>query len=124
MIKEIYCKMPTEKGWKKQIETDNEVDIIVQQVKMVLGTRYGDVLGSPGFGVDLQQFLFGYNNSVSEIKYVIDQAISYFVKFDPDRFSVACDVRFGQTSDGLSEFALVDIIINEIKVLGIFVNQE
>lgn len=124
MIKEIYCKMPTEKGWQKKLETDNEVEMIVQQVKMVLGTKHGEVLGSPGFGVDLQQFLFNYNNSASEIKHAINDAIAYYVKYDSEKFSVGCDVRFGQTSDGLAEFALIDIIINQTKVIGIFVNQE
>ena len=124
MIKEIYNKLPTERGYKRQLETDNEIEMIVQQIKMLIGTKEGDVLGAPGFGVNLQQFLFGFNNSVSDITNVMNNAISYFVKYDRNKYNVGVEVRFGQTSDGLSEYALIDILVNQYKVIGIFVNQE
>lgn len=123
-IKEIYCKKPSERGYKRKLETDDEEEIIIQQIKMLLGTKHGDVLGCPGFGIDLQQFLFGYNNTIDDIKTVVNNAISYFIRYDRDRYSVYCDVRFGKDTDGLSEYALIDIIINEKKYIGILIDQD
>ena len=35
------------------METEDEAEQILQQIKMVLGTRQGNVLGSYDFGIDL-----------------------------------------------------------------------
>lgn len=67
MIKEIYCKMPSDRGYKPQMESDSEIENILQQVKVILGTRPGQVLGSYYFGSNLSEFLFSYNNSYESI---------------------------------------------------------
>jgi hypothetical protein len=53
MIKEIYCKMPADAGYAPNIESTDEAYNILQQIKVVLGTQKGQILGTYGFGVDL-----------------------------------------------------------------------
>ena len=72
MIKEIYCKLPSDSNYERKIESDDEAYNILQQIKVVLGTKRGEVLGTYSFGVNLQEYLFSYNMSQEEILYSIN----------------------------------------------------
>lgn len=41
MIREIYCKLPADRDYIKQMETSDEAYNILQQVRIVLGTKPG-----------------------------------------------------------------------------------
>lgn len=124
MIKEIYCKLPTDLDYEKKIETTTEIEQILQQVRVVLGTEPGQVLGSHDFGIDLQQYLFSYNQSQAEILYAINNALATWIRFDTTKYSIYADVAFGKNEDDdATDYAVIDIIINENKCLGILVNQ-
>lgn len=124
MIKELYCKLPTDKGYQPKLETTDEVQMILQQIRMILGTKPGDILGAPNFGIDLQQFLFSFNNSPERISYLVNGALSYYLKYNRDKFSVGAEVKFGHNANDPYEYAVIDIIINQQKILGVLVNQE
>lgn len=124
MIKDLYCKLPSDLNYQAKLETSDEIEMILQQIKMVLGTKPGQVLGSPNFGIDLQDYLFSYNNSPEDIKFLINAAIGYYIKFDPVKYEVGCEVNFGKNVGDPYEYAVIDIIINKKKCLGVLVAQE
>lgn len=123
LTREIYCRLPSDLNYEKKLETDGEIEQILQQVRVVLGTRPGQVLGSHDFGIDLEKYLFGYNVSQGEILYQINNALATYVKFDEGKYTIYADVSFGHDASGTSEYALIDIVINETKCLGIMVSQ-
>lgn len=43
-----------------QIEVYDEIEACVNQVRMTLLTRKGEVLGEPGFGLDIEGYLFDF----------------------------------------------------------------
>lgn len=125
MIKEIYCKLPSDLNYQNKIETTDELEQILQQIRMVLGTKHGQVLGSYHFGIDLQQYLFNYNQSQAQILYNVNTALAQWVKFDESKYTVYADVAFGKNNnDDTSDYAVIDIIVNQKKCIGILVNQE
>lgn len=124
MVTEIYCKLPTDRDYVNKLETVNEIQQIVQQIRMILGTKPGQVLGSPNFGIDLQKYLFSYNNSQKEIEYLVNGAIAYYIKFDTQKYTVKCEVSFGHEAERPNDYAVIDIVINENKCIGILVSQE
>lgn len=123
MVKEIYCKLPTDIGYEHKIETNNEIQCILQQIRMVLGTKPGDVLGAPGFGLNLNQFLFDYNRNMNEIRYLVNAAIGYYIKFDSNKYAVGCEINYGHNAGDPYEYAVIDIYVNQQKTLGVLVNQ-
>ena len=58
MIKEIYTILTSDRNYKLQLDTNDEIVKILQQIRMVLGTRPGEVLGDINFGLNLNQYLF------------------------------------------------------------------
>jgi hypothetical protein len=44
-----------------RVEIGDELESAIQQVKMTLFTKKGEVLGEPDFGIDLNSYLFEYS---------------------------------------------------------------
>ena len=123
MIREIYCKLPTDQDYELKVESMNALTNLLQQIKVVLGTKPGEVLGKPMFGVNLEKYLFLMNYNKDEIKQMIIYEITSNIVYDPQLFSVNIDISFGHNANDPYEYALIDIVINEQKCMGIIVNQ-
>ena len=54
----------------------DETEQILQQIRMVLGTKPGQVLGSYEFGIDLSKFLFRMNYTAEQILYLVNLVIA------------------------------------------------
>lgn len=105
------------------METTDEIEQILQQIKMVLGTVPCEVLGSPGLGINIKQYVFNYSIDKQTLQEIVMNAILNYVYFDSQKYSISVDVNFGTTDDKTSDYAVIDISINEVKYLGIMVNQ-
>ena len=123
MIRELYCKLPTDRDYMPSVESSNEVFQLLQQIKVILGTKPHEVLGSPEFGIDLEKYLFQMNYDEKEIISLVTYTISKYIHYDTKKWRVKIDVKFGHAKDAAYEYALVDISVNEQKCLGIIVNQ-
>lgn len=124
MIREIYCKLPTDQDYEMKIESDDEAYNILQQIKVVLGTKPGEVLGSPLFGCDLEKYLFTMNCNKDEILQMINYEIFSNVYYNTAKWTIGVDVLFGHNKNDAYEYALIDISLNQKKCLGIIVNQQ
>ena len=61
-MRELYMKDKEDPAYKEGIlEISDEVDMIVTQIKMILYTKPGEILGAPDFGVALEDQLFVFN---------------------------------------------------------------
>lgn len=78
MIKEIYCRMPSDKNYVPVLDTGNEVEQILQRCRVILGTRPGEVLGDYTFGVKLEDYVFSMNFDKDELRNMIIQAINTY----------------------------------------------
>ena len=112
MIREIYCKLPTDQDYEMKIESDDEAYNILQQIKVVLGTKPGEVLGSPLFGCDLEKYLFTMNCNKDEILQMINYEIFSNVYFNTAKWTIGVDVLFGHNKNDAYEYALIDISLN------------
>lgn len=122
-FKDIYTKLPTDINYLPLLETDSETQIILQQIKMILGTKEGDVLGSPSMGLNLKQYLFSYSLETAVIRKRIIQHLARYVSYDTAKYDVDVDVKYGKDHENQSDYALIDISINQQKLLGIVVTQ-
>ena len=86
-IREIYCKLPTDLDYEAKVESTDEAANILQQIKVVLGTKPGEVLGNPMFGCDLEKYLFSMNYNKEEILQMINYEIFSNVYFDENRWN-------------------------------------
>lgn len=123
-INEIYCRMPTDINYvENRLSTTDDIENILQRIRMILGTQPGQVLGSPYFGVDLYQYLFAMNLDTKQIKELLDEHINTCISPFYVKYNVHCEVSYGHDRENRSDYALIDIFINDNKTLGIVVTS-
>lgn len=120
MIKDIYTRDPEDPNFKYGVlEHSDAIESIITKIKMILGTRPGQVLGDLNFGVGIEDLVFETRiNKIQleeKIKTQIDQYIS-----ESEYFSITSSVSFGK-GDGY-DYAIIDIYINDERVIGVLVN--
>ena len=122
MIREIYTRTPDDPNFVPGVlDYSNEMESIISQIRMLLGTKEGDVMGAYNFGVDLTYLVFKTNVNALDLKQkILDQIISY-VHVGPN-VSLDINIEFGQSGYGY-DIAVVDIIINGNKAIGFLVDK-
>ena len=123
MIKEIYCKLTSDPNYEKNIESTDEIQNILTQIRTVLGTKKGQVLGSYDFGINLNDYLFQYNIDKAIVLYNINQLLASYVYYDQVKYDIYVDVEYGHDEDATSDYAVVNVFINQRPCLGILVKQ-
>ena len=76
---EIYNRDPGDYGYKRDIlETTDPIEICIGQLKMLLLTNKGEVLGDPGFGIGLDDLVFNLELSETSVQKEIDFQIQTY----------------------------------------------
>ena len=122
MIQEIYTRMPTDTKYNSNIlDTHDEVERILTEIRTILGTKHGEVLGDPNFGIDLEQYVFSYGIKKQEILKNLKNQINQYLYYDPDKYTIDLDLNYGKDLVDRSDYAVLDIIINQLKLQGILI---
>jgi phage baseplate assembly protein W len=123
MINEIYCRMPGDPGYQENaVETPNEIESILQRVRICLGTKPGEVLGDPTFGIDLEEYIYNMSVDVNMIEtQVRDLLVQYALKGYTEDFDIEVKAYYGKNITDASDYILLDIYINNIKYMGIII---
>jgi hypothetical protein len=79
---EIYNRDPGDFGYKENVlETTDPIEICIGQIKMLLLTNKGEVLGDPNFGISLDNLVFNLELSEDSVKREIDFQINTYCPF-------------------------------------------
>lgn len=124
MIQEIYIGIPNTNQYKeKTIEITDDIETILQRIRMVLGTRKGIVLGDTDFGMNIEDYLFDMNFSEEKIrKEILYQITKYVSPTVGPMYSIDVKVNFGKNTVEGYDYMVIDIYINQQKLLGFLVN--
>ena len=124
MIQEIYIGIPNTNQYKeKTIEITDDIETILQRIRKVLGTRKGIVLGDTDFGMNIEDYLFDMNFSEEKIrKEILYQIAKYVSPTVGPMYSIDVKVNFGKNTVEGYDYMVIDIYINQQKLLGFLVN--
>lgn len=119
MAREIYMRDPTDPYYKSDImEINDEVEMLITQIKMILFTRPGEVLGAPDFGVALEDQLFTLNINEYALKSMLFDQVIKFIPLS-EKYHVQFDVNFSKGT--VRDICLIDVKINGNPLFGILV---
>ncbi len=115
--REIYMRDPEDPNYKESLlEITDEIELLITQIKMILLTDQGDILGAPDFGMSLEQLLFTFDANAFTIENKLRDQV---FKFSPlsMRYDVRFEVKFfkGTTQD----IGLIDVLIGETRAFGV-----
>jgi phage baseplate assembly protein W len=115
--------MPGDPGYQENtVETPNEIESILQRVRICLGTKPGEVLGDPTFGIDLEEYIYNMSVDVNMIEtQVRDLLVQYALKGYTEDFDIEVKAYYGKNITDASDYILLDIYINNIKYMGIII---
>lgn len=115
---DIYLRIPSDPYYdNSQLEIDDDIYNFVQGIEMILTTNKGEIFGSPDLGANLEAYLWNEHVSASTIKSEINRQIFEFCPNGANKIPYSIDVNF--MKGGITDSIIVDIIIDDQKVLGI-----
>lgn len=121
MVTEIYTRSFKDKNCDpNKVEHTDQVERIIQEIKMVMSTNKGDVLGDYHLGCNIEDLVFKTKKDASELESIISEQIAEYVQAGPD-YKISTEVKFGKGNDGC-DIALVDIYINQQKATSILIS--
>lgn len=119
MIREIYNRNPNDPNYVYGVlEHTNPIESIISKIKMILSTSQGQVLGDLNFGVGLEDLIFETRINKMELEERIKNQISQYIEESKD-YKIEPRVSFGK-AEGY-DYAVIDIFINDQKIIGILV---
>lgn len=76
---EIYNRDPSDPSYKENIvDITQPVEICIGQLKMLLLTNKGEVLGDPKFGLNLEELVFNFELSEKTLRDEIHKGLTYY----------------------------------------------
>jgi len=119
MITDLYIRNPSDPNYVYGILSHSDpIESIITKIKMLFGTTQGQILGDLNFGVGLENLVFETRINKMELEGKIKSQIMQYVNESKD-YKIEPRVSFGK-GDGF-DYCVVDIFINEQKVIGILV---
>ena len=117
MIKDIYSRNPDSSKYNPSIlEVSDDVEQLILKIENVLFSRKGDVLGAPNMGCNLDDLVFSLVLNESYIQTAINNQIQTYCLNNNQNYSIDTRVSFFSTTE--SSAALVDIFVNDVRVIG------
>ena len=119
MIQDIYNRNPQDPNYVYGVLSHSDpIESIISKVKMILSTTQGQVLGDLNFGVGLEDLVFETRINKMELEEKIKAQITQYISEAAD-YKIEPRVSFGK-ADGY-DYAVVDIFINDQKVVGLLI---
>lgn len=121
MIKDIYTRDPADPNFKLNVlDHSDPIESIISKIKMILGTRQGEVFGDAMFGIGIEDLIFETKVPGLRIEEDIKRQVNQYVTEAGD-YKIDPKVSFGKSSEGY-DYCVIDIYINNEKAVGILVN--
>lgn len=119
MIQDIYIRNPQDPNYVYGIYShDDAIESIITKIKMILGTRQGQVLGDTNFGVAIEDLIFETRINKFDLEEKIRAQITQYVS-EAAQYQIDPKVQFGKTEG--YDYCVIDFFINSVKALGILV---
>lgn len=120
MIREIYIRSTDDQNYRgpRVVDFEDDIEAIITQIKVLFGTSKGQILGSYNFGVGLEDLVFETNYTGADLEDKINEQIGLYIAPSFPKHDINAKVQFGHHEDGY-DYALIDIFIDELNVVGI-----
>lgn len=123
MVHEIYTRANGDKYYEDHIlEFTNEVEEVITQLRTLLTSHPGEVLGTYDFGTELDYYVFGTIRNAREITNDINELIRKFVYIGKN-MSVNTEINFGKDERN-RDYAVLDVYINGAKSVGFLIDKD
>lgn len=115
-ISEIYCRLSTDPFYEAdRLEVSNEIEALIEKIRMLMLTKKGELLGEPDFGVDLEEYIF---ETFFDRGAIINEIMGQFYRYIPEANRFKLNATVNVSKGELRDQIIVDVFINQEKILG------
>jgi hypothetical protein len=109
-IRDFYMRSESDPRFRPdQIEVYDEIEACINQVKMTLLTRKGEVLGEPQFGLQIEQYLFDFEIEPTRLSEEAQSQVTSYVT-EAKKRNIRIEPGYSQDEKGREIFILkIDI---------------
>lgn len=119
MIKDLYIRTPEDPNYVFGLyEHEDVIEGIISKIKMIMGTRQGEVLGDINFGVGIEDLIFQTRINKFDLEKKIRGQIYQYIS-EASQYKIDPVVSFGR-EEGY-DYCVIDFFIDDNKSLGILV---
>lgn len=115
-MREFYLRDDNDPNYIPDIlETSNEMEALVYQIRMTIGTSSGEVLGETLFGADPEDMLFATNYNIDAWN---NKLLEQLKKYSMVAREHNLEVNTVTMTDGYKDVGILDIKINGKSIIG------
>ena len=119
MIQEIYIRNPQDPNFKLNVlDHSDPIESIISKIKVIFGTRQGEVIGDLNFGIGLEDLIFETRINKLQLEEDIKRQIGQYVT-ESSQYKIEPKVSFGK-AEGY-DYCVIDIYIDDQKTFGVLV---
>ena len=119
MISEIYIRNPSDPNFALNVLSHSDpIESIISKIKMIFGTRQGQVLGDLNFGLGIEDLVFETRVNKIQLEEDIKRQIGQYIS-ESAQYKITPSVSFGK-AEGY-DYAIINIFINDQKVFGLLI---
>lgn len=102
-----------------KVHSESELAQLIGQIETMLFTNKGDVLGSPGFGANLEDLIYSLGYNEGQIQYVIEDQMNTYIPL-AIKYNVQTKVEFYKGV--VRDIAQINIEIDSKYQVGVYIN--
>ena len=115
-MREFYFRDETDPNYIPNVlEISNEIEALIYQIKMTLGTSKGEVLGSSQFGANIDDILFSVNYNPKAWKMKMMEQLKTYSQLARE-YNI--DLNSKLLRNGYQDTGIIDISINGKSIMG------
>lgn len=117
---EFYFKNPEDSTYiATKLEEDSALQNLISQIKMLIFTNNGDVLGEPRLGLNIEKLIFETNYNKYNILSALKNQTRDYLKYDRNRFNVDYDLEFFKGTQ--RDIGVFNVSINGQRALDVLI---
>jgi len=119
MIQEIYIRNPEDPNFKVNVlDHSDPIESIISKIKVIFGTRQGQVMGDLNFGAGIEDLVFESRINKLQLEEDIKRQIDEYVS-ESAEYRIRPSVSFGR-AEGY-DYCVIDIFIDDQRTFGILI---
>jgi len=117
---DIYIKNSGDPNFNpRALESQDDIDILIEQINMLLYTEKTEVLGEHQMGSGLEGLIYEFNLTAGQIERTLEEQIEKYIPMSSNyNIEVKCQFYKGTVRD----IATLDVLINSTPVTGVTIN--
>jgi hypothetical protein len=116
---ELYVKAIGDPNFDaNQMQSDEEIQMMLTQIETLIFTTKGDVMGDPDFGLNIEDYIYSFRYNDTMLQGMIETNIDRYIPL-ANKYPVSVGVEFTQETE--RNLVYIDISVDNRYGIGLYI---